>query len=128
MTGPPDARRRDKRCEYHKDYGHDTDNCYALKDHLEALVQDGRLTQHVRKNNSANTIALWPESPHLGVIHRIYSLSASSEVHTIQLQSSPHSPMTTAKRPHDIGRISFDDSDLVGVTHPHTNPLVIELA
>ncbi|XP_028116477.1 uncharacterized protein LOC114314222 [Camellia sinensis] len=35
--------------------------------------------------------------------------------------------MTPAKRPRNTGRISFDDSDLVGVTHPHTDPLVIEL-
>ncbi|XP_028096701.1 uncharacterized protein LOC114296595 [Camellia sinensis] len=47
MTGPPDARRQDKRCEYHKDHGHDTDSCYSLKDHLEELVQDSRLTQYV---------------------------------------------------------------------------------
>ncbi|XP_028083155.1 uncharacterized protein LOC114284461 [Camellia sinensis] len=127
MTGPPDARRQDKRCEYHKDHGHDTDSCYALKDHLEELVQDGRLTQHVRKNNSTNTVALRPESPPLGVIHMIYSMPTSPEVHTVQLPSSPHSPITPAKRPYDTGRISFDDSDLIGVTHPHIDPLIIEL-
>ncbi|XP_028057526.1 uncharacterized protein LOC114261450 [Camellia sinensis] len=89
MTGPPDARRKDKRCEYHRDHGHNTDSCYSLKDHLEELVQDNRLTQY--------------------------------------LPSSTHSPLTPTKRPHDTRRISFDDSDLVGVTHPHTDPLVIEL-
>lgn len=47
MTGPPDTKRQDKRCEYHKDHGHDTDSCYALKDHLEELEQEGHLTQHV---------------------------------------------------------------------------------
>ncbi|XP_028094138.1 uncharacterized protein LOC114294215 [Camellia sinensis] len=127
MMGPPDARKQDKRCEYHKDYGHDTDSCYALKDHLEELVQDDHLTQHVRKSNSTNTVALWSKSPPLGVIHMIYSLSASSEEHTIQLPSSPHSPITPAKWPHDTGMISLDDSDLVRMTDPHTDTLVIEL-
>ena len=47
MVGPPDTRRRDMRCEYHKDNGHDTESCYALKDHLEELVQDGQLKQYV---------------------------------------------------------------------------------
>ncbi|XP_028054237.1 uncharacterized protein LOC114258484 [Camellia sinensis] len=127
MTEPPDARRQDKRCEYHKDYGHETDSCYALKDHLEELVQDNNLTQHVQKNNSINTVAPRPESPPLGVIHMIYSMPVSLEVHTIQLPSIPYSPMTPAKWPHDTGRISFDDSDLIGMTHPYINPLVIEL-
>ncbi|XP_028127329.1 uncharacterized protein LOC114323854 [Camellia sinensis] len=36
--------------------------------------------------------------------------------------------MTPAKRPHDTGRISFDDSDLIRVTLLHTNPLIIELS
>ncbi|XP_028060634.1 uncharacterized protein LOC114264238 [Camellia sinensis] len=126
MTEPPDARRQDKRCEYHKDHGHDTNSCYALKDHLEELVQDGRLMQHVRKNNSTNIVALRPESPPLGVIHMVYSMPASLEVHTVQLSSGSHSPMTPMKQPHDTGRISFDDSDLIEVTHPHIDPFVIE--
>ncbi|XP_028115876.1 uncharacterized protein LOC114313666 [Camellia sinensis] len=125
--GPLDTRRQNKRCEYHKDHGHDTDSCYALKDHLEELMQDGWLMQHVRKNNLTNIVTLQPDSPLLGVIHMIYSLPTTSEVYTIQLQSSPHKPITLAKRPHEIATISFDDTDLVGVTLPHTDPLVISL-
>ncbi|XP_028122988.1 uncharacterized protein LOC114320090 [Camellia sinensis] len=125
--GPPDTRRRNKRCEYHKDHGHDTANCYALKNHLEELVQDGRLAQHVQKNNPSNTVALRPDSPPLGVIHMIYNLPSSAKVHTIQLQPSLHKPITPAKRRHETRRISFNVTDLVGVTLPHTNPLVIEL-
>lgn len=127
MTRPLDTRRRDKWCEYHKDHGHDIDSCYALRDHLEELVQDGCLTQYVRKNNPTNTVALRSNSPPLSVIHITYSLPTSSEVHTIQLQSSSHSRATPAKRPHETGRISFDDSDLIRITHSHTDPLVIEL-
>ncbi|XP_028091341.1 uncharacterized protein LOC114291675 [Camellia sinensis] len=127
MVGPPDTRRRDKRCEYHKDHGHDTDNCYALKDRLEKLVQDCWQAQHVRKNNPSNTVALRPDSTPLSVIEMIYSLPLSAEIQTIQLQPSLQRPITLAKRPHEIGRISFDDTDLVGVTLPHVDPLVIEL-
>ncbi|XP_028059061.1 uncharacterized protein LOC114262845 [Camellia sinensis] len=127
MIGPPDTRRRDKRCEYHKDHGHDTDSCYALKDHLEKLVQDGRLAQYIRKNNPSNTVALQPDSPPLSIIHMIYSLPSSAEIQTIQLQPSLHRPITPAKWPHETGRINFDDTNLVGVTLPHADPLVIEL-
>ncbi|XP_028118355.1 uncharacterized protein LOC114315911 [Camellia sinensis] len=127
MTRSPDLRRQDRWREYHKDHGHDIDNCFSLKDHLEEMVQDDRLMQYVQKSNSTNTVALWQESPPLGVIHMMYSLLALPEVHTIQLLSSTHGPITPTKRPHNTRQISFDDTDLVGVVHPHTNPLVIEL-
>ncbi|XP_028054373.1 uncharacterized protein LOC114258601 [Camellia sinensis] len=127
MMWPFDTMRRDKRCEYHKDHGHDTDNCYALKDQLEELVQDSRLAQYVRKNNPSNTVALQPNSPPLGIIHMIYSLPLSVEVHTVQSQPSVPKPITPTKRPYETRRISFDDIDLAGVTLPHTDPLVVEL-
>ena len=58
MVGPPDTRRRDRWCEYHKDHGYETESCYALKDHLEELVQDGRLQQYVRKGKANQGISL----------------------------------------------------------------------
>ncbi|XP_028092214.1 uncharacterized protein LOC114292447 [Camellia sinensis] len=113
--GPPDTMRMNKRCKHHKDHRYATDSCYALKDHLEELVHDDWLAQHVQKNNPLNTVALQPNSPPLGVIHMIYSLLSSVEVHTIQFQPSRPKPITPAKRPHEIGRIRFDNTDLDGV-------------
>ncbi|XP_028068932.1 uncharacterized protein LOC114271519 [Camellia sinensis] len=127
MMGPPNTRRRDRQCDYHKDHGYDTDSCYALKDHLEELVQDGRLAQYIRKNNPLNTVALRLDSPPLSVIHMIYSLSSPAQIHTIQLQSSPSKPITPAKWSPETSKISFDDTDLDGVTLLHADPLVIEL-
>ncbi|XP_028072456.1 uncharacterized protein LOC114274677 [Camellia sinensis] len=124
MVGPPDTRRRDKRCEYHKDHGHDTDNCYALKDHLEELAQDGRLQQHVQKN-AIKTVAIRQDSPPLGIIHMIYGLPTPLATHAIQ--SAPQKQRTPSKQPHEAPSIVFDDSDLIGVTLPHSDPLVIEL-
>ncbi|XP_028062781.1 uncharacterized protein LOC114266077 [Camellia sinensis] len=127
MIGPPDTRRRDKRCEYHKDHGHETGSCYALKDHLEELMQDSRMAQYVRKGNPPNTVALRPDSPLFGVIDMIYSLPPPTQVHTIQLQPSPSNPFTPAKWPHKTGKISFNDVDLEGVTLPHDDAFVVEL-
>ncbi|XP_028110776.1 uncharacterized protein LOC114309267 [Camellia sinensis] len=90
MIGPPDTRRRGRRCEYQKDRGHDTDSCYALKDHLEEFVQDGRLAQHIRKNNPPNTITLRLDSPPLGVIHIIYNLLSPTQVVPISYNQLPH--------------------------------------
>ncbi|XP_028087430.1 uncharacterized protein LOC114288140 [Camellia sinensis] len=121
--GPPDTRRRDRRCEYHKDHGHDTDNCYALKDHLEELVQDSRLQQHVQRN-TIKTIAFRQDSPPLGIIHMIYDLPRPLAVHSIQ---APLKQYTPSKPPHEALSIIFNDSELIGITLPHSDPLVIEL-
>ncbi|XP_028066579.1 uncharacterized protein LOC114269461 [Camellia sinensis] len=109
------------------DHGHDTESCYALKDHLEELVQDSRLKQYVRKDNSTKTVALRQDSPPLGVIHMIYGLPTASAVHAIQSHPNTQKHITPAKRPHEAVSITFDDFDLVGVTFPYIDPLVIEL-
>ena len=36
---------------YHNDIGHDTNNCYALKDEIERLIKEERLRQYVQQNN-----------------------------------------------------------------------------
>ncbi|XP_028094381.1 uncharacterized protein LOC114294445 [Camellia sinensis] len=123
MVGPPDMRRRDKRCEYHKDHGYDTDSCYALKDHLDELVQDGRLPQHVRKN-AIKTVALRQDSPPLGIIHMIYDLPTPLAGHAIQ---APLKQLSPSKRPREAPSFIFNDSDLIGLTLPHSDPQVIKL-
>ncbi|XP_028063431.1 uncharacterized protein LOC114266716 [Camellia sinensis] len=123
MVGPPGTRRQDRRCEYHKDHGHDANNCYALKDHHEELVQDGRLQQHVRKN-TIKTVALRQDSPPLGIIRMIYDLPTPLAVYVIQ---APQKQRTPSKQPHEAPSIIFNDSDLIGVTLLHSDPLVIEL-
>ncbi|PON41634.1 hypothetical protein PanWU01x14_288080, partial [Parasponia andersonii] len=38
-----DRTKRDpnKFCRYHNDIGHDTNNCFALKDEIERLIKEG---------------------------------------------------------------------------------------
>ncbi|XP_028102190.1 uncharacterized protein LOC114301426 [Camellia sinensis] len=127
MVGPLDTRRRDKRCEYHKDHGHETESCYALKDHLEELVQDGQLQQYVRKGNPTKALALRQDSLPLGVIHMIYSLPAPLTVHTNQSHPVPRGQHTPTKRPKKALSIAFNDYDLVGMTISHIDPLIIRL-
>jgi len=39
---PPDSRQF---CQYHKQHGHDIDRCYSLRDKVNKLVLDGKLSQ-----------------------------------------------------------------------------------
>ncbi|XP_065633558.1 uncharacterized protein LOC136069206 [Quercus suber] len=45
MAGDPAKRNRNLYCQYHQDHGHITEDCNNLWDHLEQLVQEGKLTQ-----------------------------------------------------------------------------------
>ena len=37
-----------KYCKFHKDYGHNTNDCVTLKDEIESLIRKGRLSRYGR--------------------------------------------------------------------------------
>ena len=42
-------RSKDLYCRFHRDYGHITEDCYALKEQIEALIRQGKLRKFVRR-------------------------------------------------------------------------------
>ncbi|GJS65339.1 hypothetical protein Tco_0679903 [Tanacetum coccineum] len=49
MVGTPKKRNMNKFCDYHQDRGHNTNDCYHLKNQIEEAVASGRLA-HLVKN------------------------------------------------------------------------------
>ena len=45
----PNRQSRDKYCRFHQDHGHDTTNCYELKQQIEVLIKQGKLQKFIRK-------------------------------------------------------------------------------
>ena len=45
-------RSRNKYCRFHRDYGHDTADCYDLKQQIEALIREGKLQKFVSKERT----------------------------------------------------------------------------
>ena len=43
MKGDPNKRNRNKYCRLHRDHGHDTDECFDLKQQVENLIRQGKL-------------------------------------------------------------------------------------
>ena len=52
LKGDPNKRSRDKYCRFHHDHGHDTTDCYDLKQQIEALIKQGKLQRFVSKERT----------------------------------------------------------------------------
>ncbi|GJU46546.1 hypothetical protein Tco_1203812 [Tanacetum coccineum] len=48
MVGTPEKRNMNKFCDYHQDRGHNPNDCYHLKKHIEEAVASGRLAHVVK--------------------------------------------------------------------------------
>ena len=52
LKGDLNRRSKDKYCRFHRDHGHDTADCYDLKQQIEALIKQGKLQRFVRKERT----------------------------------------------------------------------------
>ena len=52
LKSDPSKRSRNKYCRFHRDHGHDTADCYDLKQQIEALIIEGKLQRFVSKERT----------------------------------------------------------------------------
>ena len=52
LKSDPSKRSRNKYCRFHHDHGHDTADCYDLKQQIEALIKEGKLQKFVNKERT----------------------------------------------------------------------------
>ena len=52
LKGNPSKRSRDKYCHFHCDHGHDTSDCYDLKQQIEALIKQRKLQRFIGKEKT----------------------------------------------------------------------------
>ena len=51
MKGNPNKRNRNKYCRFHRDHGHDTDECFDLKQQIENLIRQGKLRNFLGRDH-----------------------------------------------------------------------------
>ena len=51
LTSPLNLRNPMKYCKFHKDHGHDTSECFQLKNQIEELIQNGKLGRYVQNTH-----------------------------------------------------------------------------
>ncbi len=115
-----------KYCRFHRDHGHDTEDCYQLRNEIEALIRRGVLDRFVRgrrEEKKPTEGAAQPEGsnankPIAGIINTIRGGASAGEA---------SGEGTSSKRLRASEAISFSDDDLEGVETPHDDAVVISM-
>ena len=137
MKTPNRKRDNSKFCRYHKDHGHETNDCWKLKEEIEKLIQRGQLRQYVDKNKPATQE---PKGKGKDLANEIFMIEGGSSfsgdsnrsrkahIRRAQLPSTEVDVFSfrPAKMPkYEVTEITFTDEDMEGVEHPHDDPLVV---
>ena len=149
MKSDPATRDNTRYCEFHRDYGHHTDDCIQLRKEIEYLIRRGYLRRFITPENQPQNRAQNqaqaqqpPPPPRqattqhqqpLGEIHVISGgfagggeSSSAKKAHLCSIRSGEIAEVqAVSKLPRLDTSITFSNSDLEGYQHPHDDPLVI---
>ncbi|GAV76519.1 LOW QUALITY PROTEIN: hypothetical protein CFOL_v3_19992, partial [Cephalotus follicularis] len=102
----------EKYCRYHRDHGHDTEECRQLKNHIEDLIRKGHLRKYVdRDAPQGRREQRREEAPR-------------------PMGDSPllcNKSLTTKGSELEEEAITFSEADYEGVRLPHDDPVVVTL-
>ena len=136
MKRDPNKYNKNKYCHFHRDHGHDTDECYDLKQQIENLIRQGKLRHFVGRDHKYEKLkGKIKESsrPLFGEIRviiggtstRLSSKSKKTYLKVVQnVQLSGRSPRT---RETDKLAISFTDEEAERIHYLHDDAIVITL-
>ena len=71
MKGDPNKRNKNKYCHFHRDHGHDMDECYDLKQQIENLIRQGKLRNFLRRDHKDEKLKGKPEEPSQPLLREI---------------------------------------------------------
>ncbi|XP_058223097.1 uncharacterized protein LOC131332815 [Rhododendron vialii] len=145
----PNRRAKDKYCKFHRDHGHNTDDCIDLKQQIKELIQRGKLQRFVTKKHQKISMrddtskerkdATAPRSGPNGEIKVIHGglagggeSSNARKAHLRKLRTKEYLEVNTVSRPSKIQKkeeipIIFSEEDIKGTQVPHDDPLVITI-
>ncbi|XP_022883797.1 uncharacterized protein LOC111400630 [Olea europaea var. sylvestris] len=129
-----DTRDKSKYCDFHRDRGHTTEDCFALKQEIEALIKRGFLGSYVSndkrpKNNQNRDKGLegrGNKQPIAGTINIIVGGTTSGKDSSRGCKQYARQPPAISRS--DLGStedITFGTEDMGGISFPHDDALVI---
>ncbi|XP_050277979.1 uncharacterized protein LOC126719475 [Quercus robur] len=139
MAGDPMKRNQNLYCQYHQEPGHTTEDCRKLRNHLDQLVQKGKL-RHLLHHSSGQQGQVNPESqrdtslrPPIGTINDILAAPGRtgfcpSRVMSVARLSTENDNRESKKAKKEASlMLGFSDEDKIGTIQPHDDALVVTL-
>ncbi|GAV62906.1 hypothetical protein CFOL_v3_06428, partial [Cephalotus follicularis] len=114
MRAPTENRSVEKYCRYHRDHGHDTEECRQLKNQIEDLIRKGHLRKYVDR-----------DAPQGRRDQRREEAPRQEEQQQQQQPRVPHSKRLRTGGEEEV--ITFSEADYEGVRLPHDDPVVVTL-
>ena len=140
LKGDPSKRSREKYCHFHRDHGHDTSNCYDLKQKIEAFIRQGKLWRFVSKEriDPPQEQAAQRENEHPRpplrdirmIIGRTIASSSSRKAHKTYLQMVQNVQLmgfVTKMAQIDNPVIGFTEEDAWCLHHPYDDVFVVSI-
>uniref|UniRef100_A0A2N9ERC7 RNA-directed DNA polymerase n=1 Tax=Fagus sylvatica TaxID=28930 RepID=A0A2N9ERC7_FAGSY len=137
IRSDPNSRPKNLYCRFHRDHGHLTEECVALKEQVEALIRQGKLQKYVSR--PAKPQAQKEQTEHnrpgpIGEIRTIIGGPASGGTSRASRKAyarQVHNIMVVQRPPKNIRLddhiISFSKEDARGTHQPHDDALVITI-
>ncbi|XP_074298413.1 uncharacterized protein LOC141629287 [Silene latifolia] len=134
---PNDKRDSSKRCEYHDDIGHDTDECYTLRKEVKFQYDRGNLDHLLpggsTKVHSANQVLPTPPPMCTRIVNVI---TGGSELCGLTYSAAKrHATQTKGDKPEfscrvsrqDLPAVTFDETGAQNAPEQHNDALIITL-
>uniref|UniRef100_A0A2N9FT45 Uncharacterized protein n=1 Tax=Fagus sylvatica TaxID=28930 RepID=A0A2N9FT45_FAGSY len=147
LRSDPTKRSKDLYCRFHRDHGHTTEDCFALKQQIEALIRQGKLGKFVRQDKPE--VRHEPRPPRqdenkdrqedrprdiIGEIRTIVGGLASGGASRSSRKAyarQAHNILVTQRSRKSLKMddqvISFSEDDARNIHHPHDDALVVTL-
>ena len=139
MAGDPTKRNQNLYYHYHQEQGHTTNDYRNLWDHLDQLVQEGKLKSLLHHSSgqgnqtSSDSRKNAPSRPLLGTINVIFAPPRRTGSYPSRVMSvarlSANEDRLEPKRARILIQptLGFSDEDKAGTIQPHDNTLVVTL-
>ncbi|XP_030936109.1 uncharacterized protein LOC115961236 [Quercus lobata] len=138
MAKDPMKRNQNLYCQYYQEPGHTIEDCRNLKNHLDQLVQEGKLSHllyHSSGRQEQTNVKTWRDTLRLpiGTINVILAVPGRTSSYPSRVMSVAQLPTKSDDRESKKAKrmaspiLGFSDEDKVGTIEPHDDALVITL-